>query len=622
MRSDGGLLCAHVGALPAPGCKPHPLAAIVDAMPLAAGLVDEHGDLVAANRAWAEAKAPLASILPHPGAGYLEALREHGLPVARELAERIAGALKQRRRTTQEYAVGALPAGPAQPELETSGTNSRARWVTRVASAGKGLALVTHEDASDRIRTRADLQRSRTRLRTILTGAPLALFAVDLDGRFTLVEGMAVSGSGLITPDVVGRGLTDTHGHLPDFLRVVETALEGSTGVTTIEIGAKAFEVRCSPDITGGGRLCGAVGVATDVTERVRAQRMKDDFVSVVNHELRTPLTSIHGSLSLLENNVAGELPSEAIELTKIARTSVDRLIRLIGDLLDLDRLDAGRLELRRARVDVASVVTEAARELSTFARDAGVRVDLSGCVSAFVHIDVDRVHQVASNLLSNAIKFSPAGSSVDVRVERRTGSVRVSVRDRGPGISAADRPKLFRKFSQLASSGEAAGRGSGLGLVISRAIVEAHGGRLALTSEVGKGSTFFFELAESRRTEPTLDRPLPAALGEHVAPRSSPAPRPVPSGLDVLTHLFPSPGADTDAMGLEDAHAHVQLLLADLAERRAPQAVLDHVTSLRKLIEREMNRIARGGAPDMALLFTVAEATHRAAAQALQEGP
>ncbi|MEM6995871.1 MAG: ATP-binding protein, partial [Myxococcota bacterium] len=485
------------------GNSRHPYSALIDALPIAAGLVDARGALVAANHAWATSGAPCSVAQPTEGAGYVGRLKQSSADGAAEVGAAITDALHAGQRPERiTMADPDVPEDTTAAYIEVSvpgGSASAPIWRTRVAPAGDGLVLITHEDVSRSRQAQADLRKSRARLRTILTGAPLALFAVDTEGRFSLVEGMAAGAAGLITPEVVGRRVEEEYRHIPELVATVATALDGSTAVATVEVGALAFEVHCSPDIGGNGEFRGAVGIATDVTERVRAQRLKDDFVSVVNHELRTPLTSIHGALSLLENNVAGELPPEAVELTKIARTSVDRLIRMITDLLDLDRLDSGRFDLSRSRFDLGALAGDAVRELSALATDAEVEIETTACLSAFVEADRDRVHQVLTNLLSNAIKFSPVGGRVVVSMERRDGFLRVGVRDHGPGIRPEDRPRLFRKFSQLADPQSGSRRGSGLGLVISKSIVEAHGGRMTLESVVGEGSTFSFDLPVAR---------------------------------------------------------------------------------------------------------------------------
>jgi DNA-binding response OmpR family regulator len=203
--------------------------------------------------------------------------------------------------------------------------------------------------------------------------------------------------------------------------------------------------------------------------EREAVDRMKTEFISMVSHELRTPLTSIRGAMGLLEAGVVGALPPPALELVRIARTNADRLIRLVNDILDLEKLEAGRVELVLAALDPAELV--------------------AGALDA----------QVLINLLGNAIKFSPDGGEVTLRVAPAgPGDLRVSVEDHGPGIPAGQMDRLFTRFGQLDASDRRGQGGTGLGLAISRSIVEQHGGRIGVVSEPGTRTEFWFELARA----------------------------------------------------------------------------------------------------------------------------
>ncbi|WP_375771777.1 response regulator [Archangium gephyra] len=237
-----------------------------------------------------------------------------------------------------------------------------------------------------------------------------------------------------------------------------------------------------------------------DITERREVERMKNEFVSTVSHELRTPLTSIRGSLGLLEGGILGELPSQAQDMVRIARTNTERLIRLINDILDLEKIESGKLELKLQSVETDEVIEATFSGVRGMADAARVRLHAEAVGAGPVRADRDRLIQVLTNLVSNAIKFSPPDSQVEVRAARDArGQVRFSVVDQGPGIPLDQRARLFGKFQQLDGSDTRNKGGTGLGLAISQAIVEQHGGRIEVHSEPGQGATFTFSLVALR---------------------------------------------------------------------------------------------------------------------------
>jgi PAS domain S-box-containing protein len=245
-----------------------------------------------------------------------------------------------------------------------------------------------------------------------------------------------------------------------------------------------------------------------DITDRKEVERLKNEFVSTVSHELRTPLTSIRGSLGLLEGGVLGELPAQAQDMVRIARTNTERLIRLINDILDLEKMEAGKLELKLQPVEAPEVIEASFNGLRAMADTARVRLRAESEGAGTVRADRDRLIQVLTNLVSNAIKFSPADSEVEVRAARDArGQVRFSVVDQGPGIPEDKRGRLFGKFQQLDSSDTRSKGGTGLGLAISQAIVEQHGGHIEVHSEPGQGATFTFSLPAVRMGSGTVSR-------------------------------------------------------------------------------------------------------------------
>jgi PAS domain S-box-containing protein len=236
--------------------------------------------------------------------------------------------------------------------------------------------------------------------------------------------------------------------------------------------------------------------LARDITKRKEADRLKSEFISTVSHELRTPLTSIRGSLGLLAAGKAGPLPTVAKPLVDIANNDCQRLVRLINDLLDIQKIEAGRMEFRMKPLEIAALVERSIETNRSYGDQFGVRFALEKPDGELrVQGDPDRLHQVLANLLSNAAKFSPKGGTVEVAVRRTDGSVRLAVRDHGPGIPEEFRKRIFQKFAQADSSDTRQKGGTGLGLSICKAIVERHQGIVGFDPAAGGGTVFWFEL-------------------------------------------------------------------------------------------------------------------------------
>jgi PAS domain S-box-containing protein len=238
------------------------------------------------------------------------------------------------------------------------------------------------------------------------------------------------------------------------------------------------------------------LSVIVDISERKRMERLKDDFVSTVSHELRTPLTSIAGSLGLLAGGAAGNLPDPATRLLTIAQTNSQRLVRLINDILDIEKMESGQIVFNFKRVEARSLVEQAMEGNRGFAEGYGVRLRLdTAAVAGIVRADPDRLSQVVTNLLSNAIKFSPKDAEVVVAVEHCGAGVRISVRDYGAGIPAEFKPHIFEKFAQADASNARQKGGTGLGLSIVKQIVTRLGGKVGFDDAPGGGSIFYVEL-------------------------------------------------------------------------------------------------------------------------------
>lgn len=253
-------------------------------------------------------------------------------------------------------------------------------------------------------------------------------------------------------------------------------------------------EIGLTP-IQAGERLL-VLGVIVDISQRKDMVRLKDEFVSTVSHELRTPLTSISGSLGLLVAQWSESLPESATRLVSIAHKNIQRLVRLINDILDIEKLESGRVVFNLARVGLRQVVEQAIDDNRGFAEEFGVHVALDAIpTKADVNADPDRLAQVLTNLLSNAIKFSSGGGEVLVAVEELGETYRVSVRDHGPGIPAEFKSHIFEKFAQADGTNSRRKGGTGLGLSIVKQIVERLGGDVGFHDAPGGGTVFFVEL-------------------------------------------------------------------------------------------------------------------------------
>ncbi len=245
------------------------------------------------------------------------------------------------------------------------------------------------------------------------------------------------------------------------------------------------------------GKAMRLIGTIADVSERKEDERIKSEFISMVSHELRTPLTSIHGALAVAAGGAAGEIDAELRGLLGIAHQNSQRLLRLANDILDIDRMEAGRLEFRMERFALPGLVAQAASEVRPYADTLKVDIEMEVAEPLYVNVDEGRFIQVMTNLLANAVKFSTAGSIIHVAVARAGLNARVTVTDQGGGISEDFRRQLFQKFSQSRTAQARVLGGAGLGLSIVRTLTEAMGGQAGYYPASGGGSAFYVDLPE-----------------------------------------------------------------------------------------------------------------------------
>jgi signal transduction histidine kinase len=279
----------------------------------------------------------------------------------------------------------------------------------------------------------------------------------------------------------------------PDIPLVVLTGMDDEgLAVQTLQEGAQDYLIKGEIETRG---LLRALRYAT---ERKRLERLKDEFVSTVSHELRTPLTSIAGSLGLLMGKAVGTLSEPAGRLLEIAHNNSQRLVRLVNDILDIEKLESGHVVFDFKRVEVRSLVERTAESLRGYATEHRVKIRIEAAAAAGkVRADTDRLAQVITNLLSNAIKFSPPDSEVVAAVAQGAGSnfVRITVRDRGLGIQSDFKSRIFERFAQADATNARRKGGTGLGLSISKQIVDRLGGEIGFADAPGGGTIFHVEL-------------------------------------------------------------------------------------------------------------------------------
>jgi PAS domain S-box-containing protein len=342
--------------------------------------------------------------------------------------------------------------------------------------------------------------------RLAVEACPSGMVVIDGDGKMVMVNTEIEQQFGYRREELIGRSvemlvpvrLRGQHiRHRDGFAVQAETRRMGAgRDLFGLRSDGTEFpvEVGLNPIPSDGGLL--VLGVIVDTSERKRMDRLKDEFVSTVSHELRTPLTSISGSLGLLAGQWSGKLPQSAARLLAIAHTNSQRLVRLINDILDIEKLESGRVIFNLSRVDIRLLVEQSIENNRGFAEGYGVRIGLdTASANGEANVDPDRLAQVITNLLSNAVKFSPADEEVLVSVEKNEKVVRISVRDHGSGVPADFKEHIFEKFAQADGTNSRQKAGTGLGLSIVKQIVERLGGEVGFDDAPGGGTIFHVEL-------------------------------------------------------------------------------------------------------------------------------
>jgi PAS domain S-box-containing protein len=364
--------------------------------------------------------------------------------------------------------------------------------------------------AIDYADSRLELEEKSANLESIIDTAADGIIALDEFNSILSFNKAAENLFKISSDQAVGKNLSEFL--LPEgdsgSLRASRTRMIALSGSGTIQLRGQRSDGSIFPIEAAMShvKLAGSAistCIIRDITERREVERRVREFYSTVSHELRTPLTSIRGALGLMEGGLAGSLSPKATQLVKVARTESDRLIRLINDILDIQKIEADKLRLKLKEVEAEMLVAAAADAIAGMALESRVEIKCNMNGAGKIICDEDRIFQVLTNLVANAVKYSADGSQVVVSLDTSDpNSVKFSVTDTGPGIAPEQVHKLFGRFQQLDASDSRQRGGTGLGLAITKAIVEQHGGTIGVESKVGKGSTFWFQLPRKVQAE------------------------------------------------------------------------------------------------------------------------
>ncbi|PNJ95048.1 transcriptional regulator [Cylindrospermopsis raciborskii C04] len=357
-------------------------------------------------------------------------------------------------------------------------------------------------------RTQDALRISENRFEAILSIADDAIISIDINQQITLFNQGAEKIFGYSAGEVLGQKL--------DLLLPTRFAQEhrnhvykfGKSSAHARRMGERQeifgcrkdgseFPAEASISKLDLGQESVYTVILRDITERKQVEKMKDEFVSVVSHELRTPLTSIHGSLGMLTSGLLSSTSEQGKRLLQIATDSTERLVRLINDILDIERIESGKVKMERENCDLRDLINSAINIMQPLADKAGVSLSIHNSNSSSIQLwaDPDRIIQTLTNLFSNAIKFSEPGSTVYLMTELQKDQVLVTVQDTGRGIPEDKLESIFERFQQVDSSDSRNHDGTGLGLAICKSIVQQHGGKIWVKSILDEGSSFYFTL-------------------------------------------------------------------------------------------------------------------------------
>ncbi len=375
---------------------------------------------------------------------------------------------------------------------------------------GKALRLIgAQTDVTSLRETEKALKTSEEQFRSLFEHAPVSMALLNAEGQFTGVNDALSRFSLRSKEDLLTLNMQQV---LPekDFRKILGSVRDLQEGRFKTYQGEHEFLLPDGKTVWGllsvswsdhiGDQADAYIAQIQDISEKKEIERIKSEFVATVSHELRTPLTSIKGSLGLVSARLSGSMPENGKRLLKIAEENCDRLVRLVNDILDLEKVSSGQISFTPSRQNLNKIIDRAVEHIKPFAHQHNVSIK-ANCPTAipYVFVDARRLEQVLFNLLSNASKFSESGGEVRVDISKTPGKYRVEVTDNGIGISESFKGKIFEPFTQADSSSTRAKGGTGLGLNISKQIVEQMGGEIGFNSKQGGPTTFWFTVPEFR---------------------------------------------------------------------------------------------------------------------------
>jgi PAS domain S-box-containing protein len=381
---------------------------------------------------------------------------------------------------------------------------ARPKGEDEIAQLGREFDTMADRLEEYRKSSLGDLLQAQQASQAAIDSLPDPVLVLDTEGAVLNLNQAAEALLRLSSGDGVGKPLHSLDPVLRERLEAVRAHVLGGKGAVVprgfeeavlVELpdGARRLLPRATALYSAEGTVTGVTIVLQDVTRLMRFDELKNDLVATVAHEFRTPLTSLHMAIHLLAEEAAGPLQERQADLIQAARQDCERLQTIVDDILDLSRIQAGRIELHAKPVDARWVVAQAAAGVESSARAGGTDLTVETPEEPVpIVADIERADVVLTNLLGNAVRYTPAGGHIVMRVRRTGPVVRFEVADTGPGIPKQYQDRIFERFFQVPGAKRG---GVGLGLYISREIVRAHGGEMGVVSEEGKGSTFWFTL-------------------------------------------------------------------------------------------------------------------------------